>query len=299
MNLRKGLIIYNAIALVLMGVMIRPSVLPLGLRADLTAISARPSVAYVLDVPWADPRLGTLRLDGQAVGTGDCRQWACESTLAKNPQGPHPALLLEVTRQGMFYPTSLCTGTLLADRRNVVTAAHCLAGKIKKVEVKVFGTKEVVAQSIHYRAHRTWKAGLRKNPGGGIDIAVVTLSSTLQGVPAFEVGAAVTGPMEVWGIQYLPQAEKFLVENLSPEIHRCRPSFEDVTVRNFYLLGPTVLVPCSLLPGASGGAVLTGDKGRNRLVGVVVSVDKNGFNHIHPIGDLQKDYGAPVIHTSK
>lgn len=291
MNLRRFLLIHNAIALVLLGVMVRPSVLPLGLRADLTSISARPSVAYVLDIPWADPRLGTLSLDGQAVGAGDCHQWACESTLAKNPQGSHPALLLEVTRQGMFYPTSVCTGTLLADRRNVVTAAHCLAGKIKKVEIKVFGTQEVVAQSIHYRVHRTWKAGLRKSLSGGIDIAVVTLSSNLQGVPAFEVGTTVTGPLEVWGIQY--------PKDLPSEMHRCRPSFDDVTVRNFRMIGPTVLVPCNLLPGASGGTVLTGGKDGNRLVGVVVSVDKNGFNHIHPIGDLREDYGAPVIHASK
>jgi len=291
MNLRKGLMIFNAIASVSLVIMIQPSIVPLGLRADLTSISETPAVAYVLDVPWADPRLGTLRLDGQAVGAGDCHQWACESTLAKNPQGPHPALLLEVTRQGMFYPTSVCTGTLLADRRNVVTAAHCLGGKIKKVEVKVFGSQEVVAQSIHYRAHRTWKAGLRKSLSGGIDIAVVTLSSNLEGVPAFEVGTTVTGPLEVWGIQY--------PKDLPSEIHRCRPSFDGVTVRNFRSVGPTVLVPCNLLPGASGGTVLTGGKHGNRLVGVVVSVDKNGFNHIHPIGDLQVDYGDPVIHASK
>lgn len=289
--LRKSLMIFNAIASVALIVMIQPSIVPLGLRADLTSMSETPAIAYVLDVPWADPRLNSLKLDGQAVGTGDCHQWVCESTIEKNPRGVHPALLLEVTRQGMFYPTSVCTGTLLADRRNVVTAAHCLGGKIKKVEVKVFGTEEVVAQSIHYRTHRTWKAGLRKNPGGAIDIAVVTLSSTLQGVPAFEIGTMVTGPLEVWGIQY--------PEDLPSEIHRCRLSFNDVTVKNFRVIGPTVLVPCNLLPGASGGTVLTGDKGGNRLVGVVVSVDKDGFNYIHPIGDLHKDYGAPVVHDSK
>lgn len=289
-KLRKFLCSYNALAAALLLVVFHPDAIPVGLRTDMSSLAGRSAVARILDVPWADQRLGTLRLDGAAVGSGRCHGWVCESEISRDPSGQYPAVLLRFTQHGMGYPLSNCTGTLLADRVTVVTAAHCLAGRVEKIKVSAFRDENVSVKAVSYRLHRTWTPGARRD-ADGVDIAVVTLASPLFGVPTAIVGNEVSGPLEIWGIQY--------PEDRDPRMHRCRPSFDDVTVENFRDRGLTVLVPCDLRPGASGGPVYSGTGEDRRLVAVVVAVDKDGNNYVDPVGDLEKDYGSSVVLTSR
>jgi len=289
-KMRTFLYCFNALAAAALLVMSYPDVLPVGLRTDASSLAGRPAVALVLDVPWTDPRLGTLRLDGAAVGSGRCHDWVCETEIVRDPSGQHPAVRLEFTQRGMGYPASSCTGTLLEDQVTVVTAAHCLAGSVQKIKVSDFRDRNVSMEAVSYRLHRTWTAGARLDEDGR-DIAVVTLASPLVGVPTSIVGNEVSGPLEIWGIQY--------PEYRDPRMHRCRPSFDDVTVKNFRDRGLTILVPCDLHPGASGGPVFAGTGEDRRLVAVVIAVDKEGNNYVDPVGDLEKDYGSSVVLVSR
>lgn len=103
-KMRASLFCYNALAAALLLVASYPDAIPVGRRTDVSSLAGRSAVALVLDVRWTDPHLGTLRLDGSALGSDRCHGWVCESEIARDPSGQHPAVLLKFTQRGMAYP---------------------------------------------------------------------------------------------------------------------------------------------------------------------------------------------------
>jgi hypothetical protein len=288
-RLRLFLACWNVFSAALLLVAIRPALVPLEVRAEVGSFTGNSTVALVLDVRWTDPVLGRMRLDASAIGSGPCRGWVCESETRTQPEGSHPAVLLKVFPGGNSSAQASCTGTLLADRLTVVTAAHCLSDRIEKVEVQAFTGDGASVEVASYRLHRSWDA-LAHDTDDGFDVAVATLASPLYGVPVAVLGDAVTGQIEAWGIQY--PADR------GPEMRTCRPSFDDVAVRRFAVSGLLVLMPCGLRPGASGGPVFSGTGDARRLVAVLVAVDEDGMNYVDPIGDLDRDFGPPMVPVS-
>jgi len=275
---------YNVVTAALLLVMMFPGVVPLEVRADVTGLTGRSEVARILDVALADPGLGTLRLDGSAVGRGECRGWVCTGSSGVH-HGEHRAVHLWILGRGAVLAAASCTGVLLEDRVSVVTAAHCLDDP-GAVEVRVLGATPVVAKARSYRLHRTWDP----RDAAAVDVAVVELASPLEGIETFPVGDRIRGQLDVWGAQSTSGGHA---------MHRCRPTFSQVEVVRLVESGPTVSVPCGLRPGASGGPVFTETPAGPALLAVVVAVDEDGRNYLAPVGDLTKDFGPPVVLTTQ
>lgn len=265
-----------------------PGILPVGLRVELVehvqSASFAPSLTpEFAGVSWSDRRLGTLRLDSSALAAGPCRGWPCETTV-NVVDAASPALLLRIT--GADESTSImCTGSLLGDRRTVLTAAHCLSetgGVIRKIEVTPTGSNEPGAHAVGYRFHRDWDPKLETGFQHG-DVAVVVIDEPLLTPPVARIGTAVNGSLEIWGMQH---------RNGMTQPHRCRPSFEDVHAYRYPTIGKAVSAPCGLMPGASGGPVFSRDGDEYSLVGVVVSVTETGRNVLAAIGDIDGE-----VHT--
>lgn len=264
-----------------------PGILPIGIRVEIVehvqSTSFAPSLTpEFAGVGWSDRRLGTLRLDSTALTSGPCKGWSC-ATVVDVVDDASPALLLRIASADEEY-TALCTGSLLGDRHTVLTAAHCLSGTIHAVEVVPTGSNEPAVHAIGYRLHRDWDPVLRTGFQHG-DVAVVVLDEPLLTPPVVRIGTAVTGSLEIWGLQH---------DDVGTRSHRCRPSFEDVRTYRYTDVGKAVSAPCGLVPGASGGPVFSRDGDEHTLVGVIVSVTETGRNVFAAVGDIDGE-----IHTDE
>lgn len=256
-----------------------PGILPVGIRVEIVEHVQSTSFAPSLTpdfagVSWSDRRLGTLRLDSTALASGPCKGWVCETAIDVVDDAS-PALLLLIASADEEY-TTMCTGSLMGDRRTVLTAAHCLSDGVRSIEVRPTGSNEPAVHAIGYRLHRDWEPARRTGFQHG-DVAIVVLDEPLLTPPVVRIGAAVTGSLEIWGLQR---------GDAGTRAHRCRPSFDDVRAYRYTGSGKAVSVPCGLVPGASGGPVFSRDGDEYTLVGVIVSVTENGTNLLAAVGDI-------------
>lgn len=223
-----------------------------------------------------------------------------------NPVDPYPAAVDLLARPHVLdgdaadlvvrLVGSVCTGTPITGTLFVVTAAHCVLTK----------TGEVTQRTV-VRDHKRYPAvavlvntEYHEHPTAENDAAVLILSQEIPG-PSARVGTALpdTGELTLVGFQpidtdgsllrgkdiyshpvpkgttgstvYLPYKPAGCVTDAS--------TFDVTTVR--------VMVPCGLIPGASGGGLYTKDASGFVLVGIVSSVTSDlKSNGVVPLESL-------------
>ena len=193
---------------------------------------------------------------------------------------------------------SVCSGTPITGTVYVVTAAHC-----------VFTKSGELTQRTVVRDHHRYPAvavlvdtDYFEHPSEELDAAVLVLAEVLPG-PSARVGLALpdSGQVTLAGFQPL-DSDGSLLRGGGPNDHQVAKDASGTPValpyepagcvesaRSLEVSGARVMVPCGLVPGASGGGLYTEDHGELVLVGILSTVTSDlTANGIVPLASLQK-----------
>lgn len=223
---------------------------------------------------------------------------ASASDLSAAPAGPRllagaAADVLVRIRGG-----AICSGTPIAGTRYVVTAAHCVLDDDGNV-----ARRTVVRDGVEYRvAEVLVDDHYHDAPTPELDAAVLVMEGAVPG-PAAELGdrLPVSGLVTLAGYQPL-DTDGSLLRGTTPH-DRPHPTGSDggvVTVEtavagcdlpatSVEVRDDQLRVPCGMVPGASGGSLLSFDRGTAVLVGVTSTVAADlSANGITPVSGVHR-----------
>src|SRR4051794_20833300 len=223
--------------------------------------------------------------------TADAFDVAVPAVVASVPEQPH--LLhgglgdVVVRLQG-----HVCSGTPITGTVYVVTAAHCVLTEDGEVTQRT-----VVRDHIRYPAVAVLvDTEYHDHPSEALDAAVLVMAQVIPG-PSVGVASALpdSGSVTLAGFQPLDSDGSLL---RGPRRHEVagedsvlpyQPGGCSQPVEALDVSTARVLVPCGLVPGASGGGLFAEQGGQLVLVGIIstVTAGERG-NGIVPLSSLQK-----------
>ncbi len=193
---------------------------------------------------------------------------------------------------------SVCSGTPITGTVFVVTAAHCVLTESGEV------TQRTVVRDHHrYPAVNVLvDTDYFEHPSEALDAAVLIMAEEIPG-PSAGIGSALpaSGQVTVAGFQPLA-SDGTLLRSHRPSTHVVpkgasgtpdalpyAPAGCVESVRSLDVSPARVMVPCGLVPGASGGGLYTEHNGELELVGILSTVTADqSANGIVPLASLQK-----------
>jgi Trypsin-like peptidase domain len=220
------------------------------------------------------------------------------SHLAKlTASGPH-VLDGAVSKVIVHVLGSACTGTPITGTVYVITAAHCvLTPKGNVIE------RTVMREGAEYRPVAVLvDTNYAKHPREQVDAAVIVVAQAIPG-PSARVGATLPRSGQVTLAGYQPvDSDGSLLRGTDIDDHqratgatrsidhlRYEPAGCVTSVRELDVSTSRVVVPCGLVPGASGGGLYAQQDGGFELVGIVSTVTADlSANGIVPIASLRE-----------
>jgi hypothetical protein len=185
----------------------------------------------------------------------------------------------------------VCTGIPITGTVYVVTAAHCVlsdSGEIaQRTIVRDHHRYPAVAVLVNtdYLDHRSEE----------VDVAVLVMAQVIPG-PSARVGTSLPTRGDVTLAGYQPiDSDGTLLRgratkgHLLPEDLPYRPAGCVAPVHSLQVSAARVMVPCGLVPGASGGGLFTEVNGELVLVGILSTVTADlSANGIAPLAALHE-----------
>lgn len=175
----------------------------------------------------------------------------------------------------------LCSGTPITGTVYVVTAAHCVlthSGEVRR--------RTVVRDHITYTAVGVIvDTDYHDHPSPRLDAAVLVMAQVIPG-PAARVGSALpdSGQVTLTGFQPV-DTDGTLLRGRAPSYPRLPHAATDTPIEVGYrpagcvdstafldVSATRVMVPCGLVPGASGGGLFSENNGELVLVGILSNV---------------------------
>jgi hypothetical protein len=190
----------------------------------------------------------------------------------------------------------VCSGTPITGTVYVITAAHCVltkAGVVTQRTVVRDGNRyPAVAVLVDTRYH--------DHPSAEFDAAVLVMAQVIPG-PSARLGTALPddGQLTLAGFQPI-DSDGSLLRGHGTDDHPLpkgatgthikipyRPAGCVVPAAELDVSTARVMVPCGLIPGASGGGLYAGDAGDPVLVGILSTVTSDlASNGIVPLASL-------------
>jgi hypothetical protein len=201
---------------------------------------------------------------------------------------------------------SVCSGTPITGTVYIVTAAHCVLTESGEI------TQRTVVRDHHrYPAVDVLlDTDYLEHPSEERDAAVLVMAEVIPG-PSARVGSALpeSGQVTLAGFQpidsdgSLSRGHRSAVRPLpngrteAPVAAPYRPAGCVDAVQSLDVWPARVMVPCGLVPGASGGGLFIEDNGRLMLVGILSTVTADlSANGIVPLESLRKLLEHPDLY---
>ena len=192
----------------------------------------------------------------------------------------------------------VCTGTPITGTVYVVTAAHCVLTDSGEV-----AQRTIVRDHIRYPAVAVLvNTDYFDHPSEELDVAVLIMAQVIPG-PSARVGTSLPDSGQVTLAGYQPiDSDGTLLRGRGPNDHPLpkaaigtpidfpyRPAGCVSSVQSLEVSAARVMVPCGLVPGASGGGLFTEDNGELVLVGILSTVTADlSANGIVPLASLHE-----------
>ena len=192
----------------------------------------------------------------------------------------------------------VCSGTPIAGTVYVVTAAHCVLTDSGEVTQRT-----IVRDHLRYPAVAVLvDTDYHDHPSEELDAAVLIMAQVIPG-PSARVGSALPNSGQVTLSGYQPiDSDGTLAAGPRSDDHPLpngatgtridfpyRPAGCVGSVRSLDVSAARVMVPCGLVPGASGGGLFTEDNGELVLVGILSTVTADlSANGIVPLASLHE-----------
>jgi hypothetical protein len=193
---------------------------------------------------------------------------------------------------------SVCTGTPITGTVYVVTAAHCVLTDSGEV-----AQRTIVRDHLRYPAVAVLvDTDYLDHPSAELDAAVLIMAQAIPG-PSARVGSALPASGQVTLAGYQPiDSDGTLLRGSRPNDHPLpkaatgtrieipyRPAGCVASVRSLEVSAARVMVPCGLIPGASGGGLYAEENGELVLVGILSTVTADlSANGIVPLASLHE-----------
>ena len=214
---------------------------------------------------------------------------------ATSPNGPH---LLDDAIGDLVVRVHghVCSGTPVTGTVYVVTAAHCVLNEsgqvIQRTVVRDHARYPAVAVLVDLRFH--------DHPSESLDAAVLVMAQAIPG-PSVRVGASLPdgGSVTLAGFQPIDgDGSLFRGPRTEPQLKGAvgtgtatafQPAGCVESVDALEVSAARVVVPCGLVPGASGGGLYAEQDGELVLVGILstVTADQQA-NGVVPLASLQE-----------
>jgi hypothetical protein len=192
----------------------------------------------------------------------------------------------------------VCTGTPITGTVYVVTAAHCVLSDSGEVE-----RRTIVRNHVRYAAVAVLvNTAYFDDPSEELDVAVLVMAQVIPGASA-RVGTSLphSGKVTLAGYQAI-NSDGSLSRDPRPNDHSgpktatgtandfpYQPAGCVASVQSLDVSPARVMVPCGLVPGASGGGLFTVDNGELVLVGILSTVTADlSANGIVPLASLHE-----------
>jgi Trypsin-like peptidase domain len=192
----------------------------------------------------------------------------------------------------------VCTGTPITGTVYVVTAAHCVLTDSGEVEQRT-----IVRDHIRYPAVAVLiNTAYFDHPSEELDVAVLVMAQVIPG-PSARVGTSLPNSGQVTLAGYQPIAsDGSLLRDRQPDNGPLpkgatgtrvdfpyQPAGCVESVQSLEVSAARVMVPCGLVPGASGGGLFTEENGELVLVGILSTVTSDlSANGIVPLASLHE-----------
>ena len=192
----------------------------------------------------------------------------------------------------------LCSGTPITGTVYVVTAAHCVLTDTGEVTQRTIGRDRVSYPAVGVLVDTAYF----DHPSEELDVAVLIMAEVIPG-PSARVGSALpdSGQVALAGFQQIDSDGTLLrghrlndhplpqVATGTPIDSPFRPAGCVESVQSLELSAARVMVPCGLVPGASGGGLFAEDNGELVLVGILSTVTADlSANGIVPLASLHE-----------
>ena len=193
---------------------------------------------------------------------------------------------------------NVCSGTPITGTVYVVTAAHCVLTESGEVTQRT-----VVRDHIRYPAVAVLvDTGYHDHPSEALDAAVLVMAQAIPG-PSVRVGAALpdSGSVTLVGFQPIDSDGSLLRGTSSDGLPRPKgasgtraalpygPAGCVDPVDGLDVSAARVMVPCGLVPGASGGGLYAEQDGELVLVGILSTVTADqSANGVVPLASLHE-----------
>jgi hypothetical protein len=203
---------------------------------------------------------------------------------------------------------SVCSGTPIAGTVYVVTAAHC----VLKENGEVTTRRTVLRDTVRYSAVSVLvDTQYHDHPSAVLDAAVLVMDRVIPG-PSAQVGSTLpaTGRLTLAGFQPIDTDgsllrghdihDRTLPRDATGTLIKVpyRPAGCVVDASTIDVSAARVMVPCGLVPGASGGGLYVEHDGEFVLVGILstVTVDLTS-NGVVPLASLHELLQHPERYT--
>jgi hypothetical protein len=273
--------------------------------AAVVAIASAATIG-VTDTPAVAGPSPTTHVSGAGPVTPTADAPVLPSTVADGRERPH-RIDDDVADVLVRLTGGVCTGTPIAGTVYVVTAAHCVLTESGEVT-----RKTVVRDHIRYSPVAVLvDTDYHERPSAVLDAAVLIMAQVIPG-PAAQLGSALpdSGDVTLAGFQPIDSDGSLLrggtvhehplpkgasgtrvVRPYAPAA--CVASASDLDVSD-----ARVLVPCGLVPGASGGGLYVERNGEQVLVGILSTVTADlSTNGVVPLASLHELLQHPEQYT--
>lgn len=192
----------------------------------------------------------------------------------------------------------VCTGTPITGTVYVVTAAHCVLTDGGEVEQRTIVRDHHMYPAVAVLINTDYV----DHPGEELDVAVLVMAQVIPG-PSARVGTSLPDSGQVTLAGYQPiDSDGTLSRGPGPNHHPLpeaatgtpidlpyRPAGCVESVQSLEVSSGRVMVPCGLVPGASGAGLFTEDNGELVLVGILSTVTADlSANGIVPLASLHE-----------
>jgi len=225
--------------------------------------------------------------------TPDVPGFVVPASAASNPQQPH-LLSDQVGDLVVRLTGEVCSGTPIRGTVYVVTAAHCVLTESGEVTQRT-----VVRDHVRYPAVDVLvDTRYHDHPSEAFDAAVLVMAQPIPG-PSVRVGADLpdSGSVTLAGFQPLDTDGSLLRSRTGVDAETALPYGAAGCVDQIDALNVSadrVIVPCGLVPGASGGGLYAEQHGELVLVGILSTVTSDlAANGVVPLASLQELLAHP------
>lgn len=220
--------------------------------------------------------------------------------IAEQPQGPH---LIDDVYADLIVRLhgGVCTGTPITGTVYVVTAAHCVLTESGEVTRRTIVRDHVRYPAVAVLVNTDYAA----RPSAELDAAVLIMAEVIPG-PSARLGTSLPVSGEVTLAGYQPvDSDGRLARGHGPHALPkgaagtqigipYRPAGCEASADSLDVSTARVMVPCGLIPGASGGGLYSEKNGEIELVGILSTVTADlTANGIVPLASLHELLNNP------